>query len=431
MDQESRIKYFDQLTKEQKPIGSMDLWYKQGRKTFPVYEIKLDFLIYNRFNGRIASLVKSYEKETGNELNPTNTEDIKTIEKFLWQSNESSNKTTEQSISDQGQLKYGIVTKDGVVIDGNRRAMILRKVFKDESPVYFRAVVLDETLDENAQEIMRLETTYQMGEDAKVDYNPIEKYLKVKDMLEVGFTHDGIGKAMGEKEPTIEEYEQIMNLMDEYLDQLEYSGIYTRLDKTEDLFINLNKVIRRWENSSGKVRWNFKNSDLSDFKLICFDLIRYVYNSPKGIDAKDIREHLTRNSENSFFAHQSIWTEFANRHYENVDPITGEEKSIDEFRQEAGTRDLSDVLKRRDSAWATQVDSVVKNNFYRSRDALENLKNQAEPLKLLESALSKLKAIDTSSTAFLDDDDVFSEVDRVRKKSDEYKKIIVTHRKRK
>jgi len=429
MDRDKRINYFDDLKKNGKSIGSMDLWYKNGRTTFPVYEIDLKYLIYNRFNGRIASLVKSYEKETGKALDPTDLKDKARIEKFLWDSNESSNKTTEKSISTQGQLKYGIVTKDGVIIDGNRRSMVLNRVFKDEPPVYFRAVVLSETLDENAEEIMRLETTFQMGEDAKVDYNPIEKYLKVKDMLALKFSHDGIGKAMGETDTTIKEYEQIMILMDEYLDQLGYSGIYTRLDKTEDLFINLNTVLKRWESTSGKVQWNYKEKDLSDFKLICFDLIRYVYNSPKGIQAKDVREHLTRNSENSFFAHKDIWQDFSNRHFTNVDPTTNAEKSVDELRRSAGSRELSSILKSRDETWARDVDSAIKENFGRSKESLENLHDKNEPLKLLQSALAKLEAIDTGSKAFLEDENVYVVVDDVRKTADTYKKTITTHRK--
>ncbi|HDY75663.1 MAG TPA: hypothetical protein ENH49_03985, partial [Candidatus Marinimicrobia bacterium] len=163
MERDQRVSYFSKLLKEKEPYGSMEVWYKNDRHKMPVYEIDLDCLVYNRFNGRIASFVKSYEKQTGNELNPINPIDIKKIEEFLWNSNIPSNKSTEKSIAEQGQLKYGIVTKDGVIIDGNRRAMILKKVFTNDNPVYFRAVVLEETLDENPKEIMRLETTYQMG----------------------------------------------------------------------------------------------------------------------------------------------------------------------------------------------------------------------------------------------------------------------------
>ncbi len=67
MDRDKRIKYFEGLKDNKKSIGSMDIWYKNERKSFPVYEIDLEYLIYNRYNGRIASFVKSYEKQTGSE----------------------------------------------------------------------------------------------------------------------------------------------------------------------------------------------------------------------------------------------------------------------------------------------------------------------------------------------------------------------------
>lgn len=258
MDKETRIKYFDNLTSaSNSAYGSMEVWYKNRRQKLDVYEIDLEYLLYNPYNGRIASLVKSYEKQNGRTLDPSDREDKKMIEGFLWESNISSNKTTKQSLKDHKQLKYGIVTKDGVIIDGNRRAMLLNEIYREdnENPRYFLGVVLNETLEENAKEIMRLETTYQMGEDAKVDYNAIEKYLKCQDLIDVGFTPKEIGKMMGESETKIKEYLSIMNLMNEYLEQeqLGYGGIYTRLDKTEGAFVDLNNYLRRYEGGTSKI----------------------------------------------------------------------------------------------------------------------------------------------------------------------------------
>jgi hypothetical protein len=136
-----------------------DIYYKGKKQKLPVHQINLDYLVYNQYNGRIASLVKSHAKETGHEIDATSPEGISLIEDFLWKSNESANKVTERSILDHGQNEYGIVTRDGVVIDGNRRSMILRRVAKQkkESPVFFLGVVLEDALDDNPKEIMRLE----------------------------------------------------------------------------------------------------------------------------------------------------------------------------------------------------------------------------------------------------------------------------------
>lgn len=429
MDQETRIKYFSNLLKKE-PYSYKDIYYKQRKQKLPVYQIDLDYLIYNQWNGRIASLVKSHYKETGIEIDANDSEGAKLIEEFLWKSSENANKATEKSIADHGQNEYGIVTKDGVIIDGNRRSMILRRVAKkrNESPAYFLGVVLDENLSDNPKEIMSLETRYQMGEDAKVDYNPIEKYLKCKDMKQIGFSEEEIAKDMGETESAIKEYLSIMELMDEYLAVQGYPGIYTRLEKTEDLFINLNKSLKTWSKSSGRVQWNYDESDLSDYKLITFDLIRYSYNSHKGVGAKDIREKLTKNSEDSFFAHKDIWQEFSRRHQRTVEPIESKIKSIDKLREENPGRDLTSLLKSRDEMWAKEVDTHIKENFGLTSAALENLQTSNQPLKLLSAALAKIESVDKYSRAFVEEEQIYETLKEILFIVKDYKRIIEDYR---
>jgi len=124
-------------------IGTMPIWYKNERQILDVFQIDLSWLVYNPYNGRISSYVKSYEKEHGIRLDSANPNHARIIEEFLWNSNLPRNQKSEQSLRDQGQMKYGIVTKDGFIIDGNRRASILNKIYRDEgkSPGYFFAGV--------------------------------------------------------------------------------------------------------------------------------------------------------------------------------------------------------------------------------------------------------------------------------------------------
>jgi hypothetical protein len=437
MEREQRINYFSKLLKEKEPYGSMEVWYKNSRKKMPVYEINLENLVYNRFNGRIASFVKSYEKQTGHELDPTSPADIKRIEEFLWNSNISSNKATEKSIAEQGQLKYGIVTKDGVIIDGNRRAMILKKVFTNENPVYFHAVVLEETLDENPKEIMRLETTYQMGEDAKVDYEPIEKYLKCADLKSYEFSNDEIAKMMGEPSSKIDKYISMMTLMDEYLDKLGYSGIYTRLDKTEGAFWDLDDYLNRYSGGRSKlIQWKYDDSDLHDLKLVYFDYIRGIYNRGKGSgsesgDSKDYRFIGQTSKKGSFFANKEVWDNFRDRHFEEIDKIREKEPTIEELRAQSPTQSLDQLFKGRDESYAKKVDAHLKKNLGLGRESLDNLNKKNEPLELLLSAKGKLESINRDSKAFLEDKAVYTIVDELRKLTDTLKTIIKDHNKSK
>lgn len=85
-----------------------------------VYEIPLEYLIYNKYNGRILSRTKTLEKQ-GRNIYPETEDGQKVIEDLLWKSKITRNGITKKDIYDKGQLKIGIVTKDGIVIDGNRR----------------------------------------------------------------------------------------------------------------------------------------------------------------------------------------------------------------------------------------------------------------------------------------------------------------------
>ncbi|MEF2798032.1 MAG: hypothetical protein U0M95_08435 [Ruminococcus sp.] len=241
-------------------MTGIPLRYKGSTRTEIVWRIPLDYLIYNKYNGRIGSDVLSYETQNG-ELNAELDSDCELIEKFLFDSKEERNKTTMKSLLENGQQKYGIVTSDGIIVDGNRRAMLLNKLYREheksgnsyakvEKCKYFLAIILPDDAEE--KDIQQLETIYQMGEDEKLDYNPIEKYLKCKELQRLGFTNKEISEFMSEKESQIEEWLDILALMEEYLQEYGYDGIFTRLEKTEGQFVDLKNYLDSYKKKRSK-----------------------------------------------------------------------------------------------------------------------------------------------------------------------------------
>ena len=89
------------------------------------------------------------------------------------------NEETLKSLTKLGQEKVGIITEDGIIIDGNRRAMLLNRIPQID---YFKAIILPVEHDGNPLEIEKVETRYQLGEERKLDYNPIEIYLKIQQL---------------------------------------------------------------------------------------------------------------------------------------------------------------------------------------------------------------------------------------------------------
>ena len=183
MDSILRAQKLAEIKNSDKPfMTGIRIPFEGETHIFDAHKIPLKYLIYNKYNGRIGSLVKSYEKQN-RPLNPEMPEDIKRIEQFLLASNKDRNESTELSLVKEGQKQYGIVTYNGIIIDGNRRAILLNKIYQEREKwpkhnidhcEYFIAVILD--AGANPKEISKLETEYQMGEDKKLDYNAIEKY---------------------------------------------------------------------------------------------------------------------------------------------------------------------------------------------------------------------------------------------------------------
>ena len=370
------------------------LKYQGEIREFNVYKIPLEFLAYNVENGRISSLVKSYQREHGS-LDMSNSSDAQKIAQFLYESSEERNKKTIRDLAQNGQLEPGIITMDGVIVDGNRRASLLRKITEskeyDQSTKdkcsYFLARILPEDADE--KEILRLETSYQMGADSKVDYNPIEKYLHSRDMKEKGFSIEQIAEYMGlSSSKDVLLNLEIMDLIDSYLDTYQYNGIYTRLPRgCEDDFLKLNIAIKKIR--SGKISW-IPTDELdeveNDLRLICFDFIRL---EEKG--DFDYRM-LASTSSSNFLADEKTWRSFVDSYY--AKEATKEEDTDDVLEKASTDEEAKRLLNQRDKKWKDDVREHLMESFLDSKNKLENKKEKDKPATLLKKAINALSEID-------------------------------------
>ncbi|MDB5257656.1 MAG: hypothetical protein JWM14_2351 [Chitinophagaceae bacterium] len=411
MTKDARIQKIEEIVKRENqnpdgPYGKVDIPWEDALSPMAVYKIPLEYLVYNKYNGRILSRTKSLETE-GRGINAESEEGRKLLEKLLFESNLGRNKQTLESITKMGQEKVGIITRDGIIIDGNRRAMLLSKA----GASYFKTVVLNVTLEENPLEIEKLETTYQMGEDEKLSYNPIEKYLKVKGLSERGVSVEKIATWMGETIGTVKEYLDVMKIMDDYLDYLGYNGIYTQLDGREDQFINLTKwLLGFYEKESEKGFDHYKNTDVDDLKIISYDYIRIKY------EGKDFRNIAYGHKENHFFGDKQIWESFRDYHFEHVEPVKFKEEKI-----HLNTDNFEAYLKDRDTQFfnATLNDkgrSFLDENIEMHSQQLRNKKSANEPLKLVSNAIDALTAINQKHPAF-SEGDVMEKVEAINEKT--------------
>lgn len=433
MNADQRKAALKQIQADKQPcMTGITLMYHGERKTFNAYEIPLSILTYNPYNGRIGSVVKSFERQN-HALDPDNPSDVTLIEKFLWESKIDANERTMKSLLEDHQQRFGIVTADGKIIDGNRRASLLNKIWNDASipanlkqhTQFFIAIVLP--IDADRKELLRLETTYQMGEDSKVDYGPIEKYLKAKDLADEGFSDADIANFMGVRLTDVRDYLRILQLMDEYLDTYGYTGIYTLLHNkdngtSEDSFIKLEAAVRGYASGGVAKMWGYDvEADVSDLKSIAFDYIRL------GLDQQDFRDIIRKpnknNTDTSFFSSEEIWKKFAEDHFTAVEAAPTE-KTVEEIIRENPEGDVSRLLRARDNAWRDTVGDSLNENFQRSRDKLNNRQQAAEPIKLLQKAWEAMSAVDTAQPSFKDDPGVKTYLDEIGEMVKKYGDVL-------
>ena len=89
---------------------------------------------------------------------------------------------TKNNIKIYGQREPGVVTSDGIVVDGNRRFTCLRMLNKenpnDDRFKYFEAVILD-CNDCDGKKLKQIEWWLQMGTEERVQYDPIDKMVDI------------------------------------------------------------------------------------------------------------------------------------------------------------------------------------------------------------------------------------------------------------
>lgn len=394
MNKENRIKKIQEVidrNKDNKNLLNQEIMWEGKLEPKKIYNIPLEYLVYNKFNGRILSRTKSLEKQK-HSIDVETEEGKSKIEQLLWESKEDRNKKTFTSISKFGQQRVGIITKDGIIIDGNRRAMLLNRIPEYD---YFKAIVLPVTLEENPIEIEKLETTYQMGEDEKLGYNPIEKYLKAKTILEKLKPTIGEDEAikrisdwMGERSSKVREYIEVMTTMDEYLESLDYDGIYTQLDGREDQFINLTN----WANNfygggSKKAGWAYSDIDVDELKAIAFNYIRVKY------EGKEFRLLAHGLKENHFFGDDKIWKSFSSTHFDSV-------TDVDEIEINFDSPDLKHHLDDRDSKFQENVKNKFQENVDRHHQKLEYNRAADKPEKGIKRSIESFDSINKGHKNF-------------------------------
>lgn len=120
-----------------------------------------------------------------------------------------------RDLEERGQQEPAVVTAEGILINGNRRAAALRKLWVDnhvESARYVRAFVLP--ADATKDELVDLETELQVSKDYREEYSWVNEALLIEEIFEASNKNwDKVAKRMRlEKDEVQEQYEKLQQL---------------------------------------------------------------------------------------------------------------------------------------------------------------------------------------------------------------------------
>lgn len=198
-------------------------------ETYPIYQVRLDNLYFNDQNDRIATWISQYMTDNG--ISSFDRSDLEKyndiIQSFIYNSNPDKIKATQKNIEFIGQQKYGVVLNDGRIIDGNRRFTCLRNLAKSNPKFnYFETVILDRDYEHSAKLIKMLELQIQIGEEARVDYNPIDKLAGIYRDIEEShlLTVAEYAKSTNQSEAEIRKQLELSRLLVEFLDAIKAPG---------------------------------------------------------------------------------------------------------------------------------------------------------------------------------------------------------------
>jgi len=361
---------------------------------FHVYRIPLKYLVYNHLNDRFASKSREYKHQFGKELDAESQDSLLYIEKLIWESNISRNKDTLKDLVKNGQQKPGVITNDGRIIDGNRRASLMRKIYLSNEPdmqnvdkqrfYYFEAVILPGDISD--EEMMMLETRIQMEEDEKVEYRAIEKYLKIDKLIQAGLAYESIAPMMSIKSgKEVEKKHKIYKLMVDYLEYIDAKETFSLIEKYEDHFINLHTVLDAYYAGAYSTNWNPSEFDIIELKQIAFNYIR------KGHEGKDFRNLMGGRKDNKgLFSNKEVWIKFKNKHDSTID-------EIDKVMDKKIENGLITSIEDRETEWKKCVTKKLNSIFDLGKEALSNRIKDNKPRVLLEGALDKINLIDINA----------------------------------
>lgn len=151
--------------------------WRDGSEVFAVVKIELDASVLNPRSHRIRAQLESDSSAAVIEAEPFGEEAQDAIARILRETTENFD-ALKTNIKEEGQQQPGVITRSGMLVNANTRAVALRDLGK----TYIRAAVLPD--DATPQEIDELELKLQMQKEFRQEYTFTNELLFVNELIQ-------------------------------------------------------------------------------------------------------------------------------------------------------------------------------------------------------------------------------------------------------
>lgn len=385
------------------PVSTKKLSIQGQTKTFDVYRVPIEYLIYNKKNGRIATYVSQFIDEgkefPEDDINAFNN----IIEKYIEQSNPDALKKTKANIKIMSQTEPAVIMANGIVLDGNRRFTSLRQLSREGAGAefsYLEAVILESDAY-TEKDIKRLELNLQHAIESKVDYNPIDRLVDIyRDLIEEKvFTPQEYSRETQLSLTKVNEEIEIAKLMIEYLEYINQPKKFyiARQQKIDGPIREVAKIIKSKKVDASQI------DEIKEFLFLNVlslggDVsrkireLKFVFEDKKLSDAliEEIDEKEVLDDANDFFESETTQKDVSETSILNLtEDIKNQVTNITE--QYVETKKLS-TAKNKPIVILNKVDSLIKDI---DKDSVLRLNEElrAEFDQILNSIEEQLKEL--------------------------------------
>lgn len=201
---------------ERKATKSLTLEYRGKERTFPIITIDPNVLLLNHNNNRLAAQLCDHPDMQVVYGNPTSEQAQLIISDLLRKTDRFKN--LQDQLNDYGQLNPGLITRNGLLVNGNTRTVALRLLNKAGVDV----AVLPDDVDDAA--ILDLEMSLQMVQLVHQDYTFTNELLLLEKCKVLKYSDKQIAEKMKWSrgwQKKLDERFQLLRLINEIRDSMQ------------------------------------------------------------------------------------------------------------------------------------------------------------------------------------------------------------------